>query len=90
MTARLQYTILSALKWKANMNIDSMHICKLMIRIMGPKKVKSTLTKYTNTVMPITIAAVEKAAAITASVSETAAQEATRYDSQRVKSPNMM
>lgn len=44
---------------------------------MGPKNVKSTFTNHTNTVIPITIAAVENAAAITASVSETAAQDAT-------------
>ena len=78
MTASEQYTILSVLKWKKNMNMESMHIYSPMIRIMGPRNVKSTLTMYTNTVMPITIAAVEKAAAITASGSLTAAQEATR------------
>ena len=48
-----------------------------MIKMIGPRKVKSTFANHTKIVRPITIAAVEKAAAKTALSSETAAQEAT-------------
>ena len=44
----------------------------------GPQNVKSIFENHTKTVIPITITAVEKAAAITAFSSETAAQEATK------------
>ena len=71
------------------MNIESIAIYIPMIRIIGPRKVKSVFTKCTKTVIPITIAAVEKAAATTASGSDTAAHEATKYDSQRVKRPSI-
>jgi len=45
---------------------------------IGPRNVKSTLENQTNTVIPMTITAVEKAAQTTALSSDTAAQEATK------------
>ena len=48
--------------------------------IRGASRVKSTLLNQENTVIDITIAAVEKAATMTTSGSETAATAATKYD----------
>ncbi len=60
------------------MKIDIMNIDIDTIMIKGANKVKSTLLNQENTVIEITMAAVEKAATITTSGSETAAMAATK------------